>query len=194
MKGRSRMTKLAQFMFEVGSLRKIARSHRQVFLTDDLSDNIATHSYRVTWLGYFLAQAEKADILKVVTICLLHDLPESRSGDQNWIHKRYVKVFEDEIIKEQFAGLPDSQELISLAEEYQTRTSRESQLAKDADVLDQMLLLKEYALRGNLEAASWHLDNKIKLLTSTTAKKLGRAIINTKPSDWWAQIWTEKRR
>jgi len=48
--------KYARFFLEVGSLRKLARSHRQTLLTDDLSDNIASHSYRVVVIAYMLAQ------------------------------------------------------------------------------------------------------------------------------------------
>lgn len=33
------LNKLAGFFYEIGTLRKIARSHRQGLLTDDLSDN-----------------------------------------------------------------------------------------------------------------------------------------------------------
>jgi putative hydrolase of HD superfamily len=73
------MSSLAKFLFEVGSLRKIARSHRQKFLTDDLSDNIASHSFRVIHIGYLLAKMEKADVSKVMLMCLYHDVGESRS-------------------------------------------------------------------------------------------------------------------
>lgn len=53
--------KLISFFFEIGTLRKILRSYRQTLLTDDLSDNIASHSYRVSMIGWFLAMAEKPD-------------------------------------------------------------------------------------------------------------------------------------
>lgn len=186
---------MAQFLFEVGNLRKVLRSHRQTLLTDDLSDNIASHSFRVTWIGYFLAVAEKADVSKVVLMCLLHDLPETRSGDQNWVHKRYVKVFEEEIIADQFAGLPTETNLVALAREYQQRTTKESQLAKDADLLDQILLLKEYAWQGNKEALSWLKGfAQRNLLSSKTALKWAKAIRAQDPSDWWSSLWTSQRR
>ena len=47
-------------------MRKTIRMHRQLLLTDDMSDNIATHSFRVAVIGYFLAKMEGADPLKVV--------------------------------------------------------------------------------------------------------------------------------
>lgn len=32
---------------------------------------------------------------------IFYDVGGSRSGDQNWVHKKYVKVFEDEILYDQ---------------------------------------------------------------------------------------------
>lgn len=180
--GGAALKKLANFFFEVGTLRKTARSHRQGLLTDDLSDNISSHSYRVTVIGYFLAKLAKADVNKVVHICLFHDVSESRSGDQNWIHKRYVKVFEDEISHDQFDHLSFGKDILVLGREYQERKTLEAKLAKDADLLDQILLLKEYEHVGNQEAAEWLKNNaQIKLLQTTYAKKLAKKILAQPP-------------
>jgi len=50
--------RLADFLFELGTMRKVLRMHRQTLLTDDMSDNIATHSFRVTMIGWLLAKKE----------------------------------------------------------------------------------------------------------------------------------------
>jgi len=188
--------KLSDFFFELGTLRKLVRSHRQTLLTDDLSDNISSHSYRVTVIGYFLACLAKADVAKVIQMCLFHDVSESRSGDQNWIHKRYIKVFEDEISRDQFGDLPFGKDILALGREYQERKSLEAKLAKDADLLDQILLLKEYSHIGNQEAATWLKDdNHAVMLLTPIAKKIAKAIIKQRPSAWWYQGgWTPNRR
>lgn len=192
--------RLAGFLFEIGTLRKTPRAHMQSLLTGDLSDNIASHSHRVAVIGWFLAAAEKADANKVAVMCLFHDIGEARSGDQNWIHKRYVKVFDDEIMKDQIDDLPQKDELRVLLTEYKERKTKEAILAKDADLLDQILLIKEYGWQGNYEAQSWlrgkggRSDTHSSMLKSKTAQKLARKIITQKPSDWWKDIWTEKRR
>lgn len=186
---------LSQFFYEVGTLRKLVRSHRQTLLTDDQSDNIASHSYRVALISWFLAKEECADTNKVLLMGLLHDLGETRSGDQNWVHKRYVKVFEKQILKEQFSNLPYKNELIKLAKEYSERKTLEAKIAKDADLLDQILLLKEYAWQGNNEAKTWLKDNaQEKMIKTKTAKKLAGEIMEQKPHDWWWNIWSPKRR
>ncbi len=186
---------LVNFLFEVGTLRKIARSHRQALLTNDLTDNISSHSFRVAFIGYFLAKMEKADSSKVMLMCLLHDVPESRSGDQNWIHKKYVKVFEDEILKDQVDSIPGSDELIAITSEYGERKSLESKLAKDADLLDQIMLLREYEWVGNKEAELWLKGKEQeKRLFSKSAKAISKEIYAQKPSSWWNKNWTADRR
>ena len=196
--------RLASFLFEVGTMRKLLRMHRQTLLTDDMSDNIASHSYRVAIIGWFLAKLEKVDLYKVVMMCLLHDLGEVRSGDHNWVHKRYVKIFEDEIKEEQLGTLPFDDFKI-LQDEYDERKTKEAIIAKDADLLDQVLLLREYEWQGNREAKVW-LDRKpsnkkdefgnrqMNNLKTDGARKLGKAILNEVPSDWWNNLWTHENR
>jgi putative hydrolase of HD superfamily len=196
----NQVKKTASFLYEIGTMRKIARAHRQSLLTDDLSDNIASHSYRVTWIGYLLAKMEKADANKVLLMCLAHDTAEARSNDQNWVHKKYVKVYEDEIIKDQLENLPGENELQELLNEYHDRKTKESKIAKDADLLDQILLVKEYAMIGNMEALRWQKSGGKKgnthfnLLSTASAKKLAHEIVKQNPSEWWQNVWTEKRR
>ncbi len=187
--------KTVNFLFETGSLRKIPRSHMQTLLTNDLSDNIASHSFRVSIIALFLAKMEKANTEKVLTMALFHDLSESRSGDQNWVHKKYVKVYEDEIISDQIKSLPYSIYLGKIINEYVQRKTKESQIAKDADLLDQILLLKEYSLQGNKEADNWIKGKEqLKRLVTKSAKKLADEIFNQNPHEWWTNLWTSERR
>ncbi len=195
--------RIARFLYEVGTLRRLPRIHCQTLLENDLTDNIASHSFRVALTGWQLAKLEKADPYKTAILCLVHDLAEIRSNDHNWIHKRYVKVFEDEILADQLGTLPDKG-LFDLATEYNRRQSKEAIIAKDADLLDQILLLKEYELKGSREAKSWLFNkakvsedkepSKLKDLKTQSAKKLGQAIYKESPSSWWAKIWTDNNR
>ena len=191
----ARIKKLTLFFFEIGTLRKIIRSHRQTLLTDDLSDNIASHSFRTAIIGYFLAKEVGADSDKVIKMCLLHDIEESRAGDQNWIHKKYIKVFEDEIRKEQLEKIPHSQELLNLSKEYDKKKSLEAKVAKDADLLDQILLLREYEWTGNKEAKRW-LDGgaQEKRMYNQISRQIVKDISKQRPSLWWHNLWTSDRR
>ena len=200
---RERSHRIANFLFEVGTMRKLMRMHRQTLLTDDNSDNIASHSYRVTIIGWVLAYMEKVDPYTVVMMCLLHDMGEIRSNDHNWVHKKYITVHEDEIIEDQLGQLPFP-DLKAFAMEYEKRESRESLVAKDADMLDQVLLLREYEWQGNKEAHIW-LHGKGKNYTETynqqtanlktpSAKGLATAIVEQDPSEWWNNLWTSTNR
>lgn len=192
--------RLADFLFEVGTMRRLQRMHRQTLLVEDTSDTIASHSYRVALIGWHLAMLAKADPYKTVMMCLLHDLGEVRSNDHNWVHKRYVKVYEDEISKEQLGSLPFA-DLLAFSNEYSLRESEESMLAKDADILDQILLLREYEWQGSKEAKIW-LDGKkgekdarpLDRIKTAIGKELGQALYERNPSEWWQDLWTGTNR
>lgn len=121
--------RIANFLFEIGTMRKLMRIHRQTLLTDDLSDSITSHSYRVAMISWFLAKEENADPYKTVMMGLLHDVGEIRSNDHNWIHKKYVKIFHDEISAEQLGTLPFP-DLKQLIDEYEERKTKEAILVK----------------------------------------------------------------
>lgn len=193
--------KIVQFLFEMGTMRKLPRMHRQTFLTDDMSDNIATHSYRVALIGWFLAKMENVDPYKVTLMCLMHDMGEVRVGDHNWIHKRYIKIFEEEIKEEQLGAMPFP-EMKEFADEYDKRESKEAIVAKDADMLDQIFLLREYVWQGNKEAQLWlegrseqviKNDKKDRFRTES-AKRLYELAMTEDPSSWWANLATSKNR
>ncbi|NVN96977.1 HD domain-containing protein [Candidatus Nomurabacteria bacterium] len=192
---------IVNFLFEVGTMRKLPRMHQQVFLAQDLSDNIATHSYRVSLIAWFLAKMEGVDPYKTMMMAFLHDVKEVRSNDHNYIHKKYIKIFEDEISKDQLADLPFG-DLYEFDKEFEERKSREAIIAKDADLLDQIFLLKEYVHQGNHEAEIWlsgkgnanKINTQYDNLKTESGKKLGKEILEGKVSEWWENIWTSKNR
>jgi putative hydrolase of HD superfamily len=202
---KNQVKKLVSFFYEIGNLRKITRAHQQTLLSQDLTDNIASHSFRTAFIGYFLAKELKADADKVIKMCLLHDIEEVRCGDQNWVHKRYVKIFEEEIRKGQLKNLPKSEELLKLSKEYQQRKTLEAKTAKDADLIDEIFLLREYELQGNKEATDWLKGShkkgvsngegqQEKHLFTKLAKQIAKEAKRQKASSWWDNLWTPNRR
>jgi len=192
--------RIADFLFEIGTMRKLLRSHRQLFLTDDLSDNIASHSYRVTMIGWFLAKAEKVDPYTVVMMCLLHDIEEVRTMDHNYLHKRYVKSFPEDVDKEQLGTLPYP-DLRKTITEFRERVTKESIVAKDADLIDQIVLLREYEWQGNQEARIWlrgkgneKQNGQLSRIKTKSGRKLGEIILKRGPSDWWSFLFTPEER
>ena len=181
-------------------MRRLPRMHRQVLLNDDTSDTIASHSYRVAVIAWFLAKIEGADLYKTMAMGLFHDIAEARTGDHSWLHKKYIKVYEDEVLEDQLGQLPFP-DLKELMDEYEKRESQEAIIAKQADLLDQILLLREYEWQGNKEAHIWlygksgEVGNaQLNKLTLPSAIELGKMIYEVSPSDWWNNLWTNKNR
>ena len=83
------MKKAVHFLFEVGMLKKTPRTGYQ-FLGSG-GESVADHSFRTAIIGFLLADRdERADRNWVVLMCLFHDLPEARTGDQNYVNKRCI--------------------------------------------------------------------------------------------------------
>lgn len=197
---------IVNFLFEVGTMRRLPRMHRQVLLSDDVTDTIASHSYRVSIIAWFLAKIENADAYKCLAMGTFHDIAEARTGDHNWLHKKYVQTNEDEVLQDQLGELPFP-DLKELMNEYEKRESLESIITKQADLLDQILLLREYEWQGNKEAQIWlygsergkevgHDKGQAQLsrLTLPSAIALGETMYEVTPSEWWANLWTSKNR
>jgi len=183
---------IADFFFEVGSLKRIARSSRQTFI--DGGETIAEHSFRTAMIGYVLALLEKEsgnkiDENKVLKMCLFHDLPETRTGDQNFLHRKYVSADEEKAIDDQCKNLFCGGELKKILKEYNegkydAEKSPEAVIAKEADILEQLLQEKEYQETGNTHAAEWMEYSKNRLKTEN-GKKIAEEIINGSSRDWW---------
>ena len=175
--------RVARFLFEVGMLRRLERSGFQ-FLGSG-RQSVADHSFRVACIGYVLSGMEKGiDDEKVLKICLFHDLCESRTGDLNYVHKRYVKADEVKAASDMAQGLSFGPEIREIIEEFSLRATAEARLANDADQLDLILELKEQHDLGIRYASEWIPYVKSRLLTEN-GRNLAHAILETDWAAWW---------
>ena len=181
--------KIANFFFEIASMRRLTRAHSQ--LIQEADDNISDHSFRVAIIGMNLASLDKCDVNKVLKMCLFHDVAETRIGDANFINQQYSELHEEEARNDQMAGLPIAGEILDLLKEFEQRESKESVVAKDADYLDQMILQREYFLKDPQNHDIWQNFTESKL-KSESAKKLARQIRETNPFEWLYQLAEEK--
>jgi putative hydrolase of HD superfamily len=117
-------------------------------------------------------------------MCLFHDLPEARTGDLNYVNKKYVKADEQKAVKDLAATLPFGNEIEDLVQEYEEGRTAESKIARDADQLEMILALKEYKDLGNKYADEW-LQFSLKRLQTESAKELAKVILETDSSLWW---------
>ncbi len=189
------MRHLPSLLFEISSLRQIQRSHAQSLVHTHFTDTIAAHSHLVSVIAFFLAEASNADIGKVLTMALFHDMTEARAGDQNWIHRRYVTVHEDEILEDIATLLPEGSSLIPNLHEYDQRESMEAKVVKDADIIAQLILIKEYSATGHAEAQRWLEKDKMSVNIKTDAgKTLWNELKDVHPQSWQDVLTTNKNR
>jgi putative hydrolase of HD superfamily len=177
------MKDLANFLFEVGMLKRTPRTGFQ-FLGSG-NESVAEHIFRTAIIGYTLAKVDgEVDSGKVMQLCLFHDIPEARTGDLNYVNKKYVQVDEARAVDDLAKTLPFGDEYKATINEFVARETRESELAHDADQLEMILALKEYRDLGNRNADEWY-PFAVKRLKSTAAKELAEAIWTTDSSKWW---------
>jgi putative hydrolase of HD superfamily len=175
--------RIINFFFELGMLKKTPRSGFQ-FLGSG-SESVAEHSFRTAMIGFALARMDPGvDPFRVICMCLVHDLPEARTGDRNYVNKRYVKVDETGAIADLADSLPFGDELKDLLKEYRDLETAEAKLVHDADQLDLIVELKEQNDLGNLYAAKWiHFARQ--RLNTPIAKQIAEQILTTDSTDWW---------
>ena len=193
----SSLLPIANFLFEVGMLRRTPRSGLQ-FLGSG-TDSVAEHLLRTACVAFAVAGlVPGVDRSKLVLMCLMHDLPEARTGDLNYENKKYVTVDEERAVRDLARTLPFGSDLEDLITEFNDCTTLEARLANDCDQLELLLVLKEELDRGNPQAQDW-IPFTLKRLREPACQKLAQTILAAHSSDWWFEdrgdwwVWAGKR-
>jgi putative hydrolase of HD superfamily len=177
------MKNIANFLFEAGMLKRTPRSGFQFLGTG--AESVAEHIFRTTYIGYALGNlAQGIDVNRVIKMCLFHDLPEARTGDLNYVNKKYVEANEKQAVEDLAQTLPFGNDMRELILEFIEGKTEEARLARDADQLEMILALKEYRDLGNKYADEW-LGFSIKRLQTDAARSLAKSILETDSSQWW---------
>jgi putative hydrolase of HD superfamily len=177
------MKDVVNFLFETGMLKKTPRTGFQ-FLGSG-GESVAEHILRTLFVAFALCKmAPEADENRVLKLCLFHDLPEARTGDMNYVNKKYVTVNEEKAVRELTETLFFGDEIKSAIDEFNAHRTTEAIIAHDADQLALILLLKEYGDLGNKYSQEW-IAYARKRLGSEKAKKLAECVLQTDSSEWW---------
>ncbi|MFO8015937.1 MAG: HD domain-containing protein [Candidatus Woesearchaeota archaeon] len=187
--GRNTAGRIADFLYETGQLKRVRRSGWWLLNISD-PESVAEHSHRAAVVGYFLAGMEKADTGKVVLMCLFNDMHESRLNDLHKVGHRYIdfKEAETKASREQTESLgEEGKELFALHREFQEQKTKESEVARDADLLENALQAKEYLAMGHKDAQNW-IDNIWKVIRTESGKELLCWIEKNDPNDWWKRL------
>ena len=177
------MNRIADLLFEARMLRHIPRSGFQFLGVG--RESVAEHVYATTFIAYVLARLHpEVDRWKLVTMCLVHDLPEARTGDLNAVQKAYVRSDESKAADDAFQGVPFGGDLRDLLEEYAAGETPEAKLARDADQISLILELKDLKDIGYQPPNDW-LPHVLARLQTETGKALAQAIMDTRRDRWW---------
>jgi len=188
------MQELVQFLFETGHLKNVDRSGWWL-LGNKNPESVAEHSFRCTILGYILAKLENVDASKVIMMCLFHDVHETRTNDLHKVVQKYIKQEEagDKATEDQLKPLKDSigKEISDVLGELTNQESRESVVAKDADILECAMQAREYQVQGYEAAVDW-LDRADSKLKCESARKILALLKVSDPGEWWKKLKISK--
>ena len=163
------MKNIVNLLFEANILKEIPRSGYQ-FLGAG-KESVAEHTFSTAMIAFVMSKIEQdVDALKLISMCLVHDLPEARIGDLNTVHKQYVTADEPRAVQDTAKNLPFGSALTDLIQEFNAGHSKEAQLAYDADQLALILDLKSLVDIGYQPPHKW-LPHVLGRLKTDTGKK-----------------------
>jgi putative hydrolase of HD superfamily len=147
--------------------------------------------FSTTFIAYVMSHLEPdIDALKLISMCLVHDLPETRIGDLNTVHKTYVTANEVKAVKDITNSLPFGSSIANLIDEFNEGNSPEAKLAYDADQLSLILELKALSDIGYAPPDKW-LPPVLNRLKTETAKKIAHSILQTHRDEWWLNNYVD---
>ncbi|MDR2340126.1 MAG: HD domain-containing protein [Deltaproteobacteria bacterium] len=181
--GQGTHNRLADFIYEALFLKHTPRTGYK-FLGRG-KESVAEHSFGVTLVSFALARMSgKADLERLLKMALFHDLAEARTGDLNYMNKRYVTAHEGLATKDLAEGLPFEGELLGLFREWKEGASLEARLAADADQIDMLVELARHRADGSEAAAEW-IRYALMRLKTEEGKALAQAVLSASPDGWW---------
>ncbi|MDD5291595.1 MAG: HD domain-containing protein [Candidatus Omnitrophica bacterium] len=186
---------LLEFIAEAGILKRIRRSGWWVLGIDN-PESVAEHSFRCAVLGYTIAKMERVSPYKVFMMTLFGDIHEARINDSHKMAQRYLdyETTENKAFFEQIGALPKAikGELSGLHKEYRAQKSKESIIARDADILECLIQAKEYYEFG-FKQASKFMKKAPNFLKTKTSRKLWQSAKKMSLNEWWMKLSDFKR-
>ena len=133
-------------------LKTIPRQGWKEKLEINHPESVADHSYTVSAMSMVLSDLEGLNTEKIIKMAILHDLAESVVGDitPNTIAKDEKILKENQAMKQILKNLPDkiAESYLEIWNDYQNRTSVESNLLHDIDKLEMVFQAKFYQENG----------------------------------------------
>jgi putative hydrolase of HD superfamily len=178
------MTLRARYLHEVGMLNTTPRSGMAFLGTGEQS--VAEHTFRMMHIAFILARMHepRVDELRLLHLVMFHDLPEARTGDHNYVNRKYVHEDMDQLLDDGAREWAHGIEITTHVREFEDAQTPEARLAKDADQLELLLVLKRETDLGNPFAETW-LPPLLARLKTEAGKQLAQEILATRWDAWW---------
>jgi putative hydrolase of HD superfamily len=184
------MKNIANLLFEAAQLKRTPRSGFN-FLGAG-RESVAEHTFCTVFIAWVMARmATNVDALHLMSMCLVHDLPESRMGDLNYVQKQYVTVDEDTAINHMGGGALLGSDISDLVHEFNKGETLEARLARDADQISLVIELKTLADIGFKSPHKWLPAVQKRLLTET-GKQIAKDIAQTDWDSWWLKNYVDR--
>ena len=127
---------------------------------------------------------------------LFNDIHEARINDLHKMAHRYIDVrgAEKKVFFDQVKDLPKEikKELSGIREEHDIQETKESLVARDADILECLIQAKEYVDMGSPNAKKFFKKAPEKLKTKA-AKEMWKKAKTWDSGKWWENVGTFER-
>ena len=178
------------FFAEAGLLKRVKRSGWWVAGIDD-PESVAEHSFRTAVIAFYMAHREGVDPYKTMTMALFNDIHEARINDLHKMGHYYIEFrdAEKKVFRDQVKDLPKNVKgaLEVISNDYDAQISKESIVARDADILECLIQAKEYYENGHLTAKKFFQKAPSHLKTKT-AQALWKQFQSWDSHDWWQSV------
>jgi len=184
-----KMKHIANLLFEARILKDVIRSG-YAFLGSG-KESIAEHSFMTAFICFAMARMDPdINSEKLVNMALVHDIAEARTGDFNYVEKKYSTIDEAGAISHLIKHLSFGNDIKNLIDEFNSGETKEAKLVNDADQISFILELKKMSDCGAKGPEKW-LPIVLKRLTTDTGRQIAQSIMETHWDEWWMNDYSE---
>jgi putative hydrolase of HD superfamily len=155
--------------------------------------SVAEHMYRMMHIAFLLARtsqaAEPVDVSHVLYLVMFHDLPEARTSDHNYVNQKYVQEDLQKVLEDGASHWPFGEEIAAYIREFEAAETPAARVAKDADQLELLLVLKEQGDQGHPHVDDW-INPLLARLKTDAGKRLADEILATR----WDEVWRVNKK
>lgn len=127
----------------MNTVEKLKDTTRHCYTSNGRHESVAEHSWRAALMAYFIKdEFPKADMNKVIVMCLIHDLGEIFTGDIPTFDKtRQHEETEETLLYNWVASIPEpfQTEMKDLYQEMKERKTLEAKIYKAMDSLEAVI-------------------------------------------------------